>query len=886
MGSGVVHIFYFFYSMPHQGLPNFGYTCYINSCLQLLFSSKQFILRLEEWFITRKIEAKVIEETGFQLTLPYFLACARLVGVISKYAAPDYINTKREAVECFVDVVSSKDVKFSFISGQQSCAEFLSYYLNLVRNELVLLNRIHAFDSANELRFEVIETIFDAIVMEMDKSNSLEDTPIDEYFSNEVNVYWKCERCHRSQYQHDRRYFMFECSHRYLNRCGSGSSKVDTNRLMKVYFKDDEFNEDNQVRINAMCRFCSHNGLIEELKLRKEAKELIIIYDRVVINAEMTITKNLSHWRLNDSLNINEPRYLKGVVYHSGRTFTSGHYVTVSLEKHHFSKERSVYVYNDEAVQENNSALSLLVDESSSYALLYGNAVIALYSCNVEEDCEISCSEKTKKRKREDASIFNQYTRENDHDQCTFEEEHNAGSSSLSTNRCAYSSKQWNNDCSYKDKGKRLTFSTTHEQYDKFTDYERKYLFKEYHLNPERAVLFHHFNSGSYAFHGLSNDLSKKGVRDKICEEIREQYVSNSRKQTIINKFETEIHGGVNSIPDLTTCACCGVREFERGREKLYSRERGGVRYKEVNLDRLDLLKYSETESNRLRSMIERGSIPIPIDSCLKVTDVLPENVISYFHDEDSNTFYHLHREFVTTKESVLDGRKQRSHHATLCLNCQYSLFPKEFPQIAKNDPEVPKLSIASGCDFGDFTRIGLTKPNRFEITILSKVRKFLTVVKITDNLGERRDYTQSVLKGHAVTFDHDAPVVTSNVLQSFDKLSGSFKLHLMCEDGQRDRLAEKILGSSILLGRPYVIYQWLLVLKRVNVLYQNDNVPDFSVIEKKTVEANEEVVKTMSVTHEENILLTNLKESDDVAEVRSTVHFESNDDEETMTNE
>ena len=794
-----------------------------------------------EMLFFQKSEYDLIYESGLELSMCYFLSCARLVGVITEYTVPSHIKSKSDAITCFVDVVSLRNYKFAHSSGQKSCAEFLSFYLRELRNEVMLLNHISTLisakghESVTKLTGDCIQSLYVNIVKQMEKSNKVERTPIDAYFMSRVDVYSKCVKCKRRNRLGKRYCFVFECSHRYLKNSRSITSQVNTEDLIGAYFGPKEFCIDSRNLIKPINdAHCMHCGVLleEELELKKEARELIIIYDRVIEEGQ----KAMNHWHLDDSLWIKEgissTKILTSAVYHCGR---SGRNVTVSLNKNC----RSICVFDDGVVTQNKDVSSLLVDGSSNLIDVYGTAVIALYS-----------TENIRKRKNEDdRRVSNRSVKRRIHQ---------------------YNSK--------KKSGVTLDFNTSHLEYENYSEDEKKGLFRDYHLDPERAVLFYHFNSGGYAFHNLRDDLSKERNRNKVIAEIKEQFVSREDKENIIQMFETEINGGVNRIPNLITCACCGVREFERGKEKVFSRERGGVRYTEVDVNRLEALRYSEADEKSLKKMIQRGPLCVPIDSLFNEKEIVPETAISFFHDENSDTFYHLHREFITRKVSILNGKKQWSHFAPLCVDCYLSLFPDKSSQTQNNDPKVPKLSIAAGCDFGDFTRIGLTKPNKFEITILSKVRRFLTVVKLSDNTSSRRDYTQSILKGHAVTFDHDAPVVTRNVMESFEKLSGSFKLHLICEDGRRDHLVEKIMGSSIVLGRPFVIYQWLVVLKRLNRLYKYDDIPDVSIISGKTKETNDEVIKEMSVTHDEDILLSELKESDDIAEVRSTVHFDLNE--------
>ena len=52
--------------------------------------------------------------------------------------------------------------------------------------------------------------------------------------------------------------------------------------------------------------------------------------------------------------------------------------------------------------------------------------------------------------------------------------------------------------------------------------------------------------------------------------------------------------------------------------------------------------------------------------------------------------------------------------------------------QICIKKNEIPALSIANGIDFGDYNRIGLTKPNTFELSIIGIVTAYFKIIKLT----------------------------------------------------------------------------------------------------------------------------------------------------------
>ena len=82
-----------------------------------------------------------------------------------------------------------------------------------------------------------------------------------------------------------------------------------------------------------------------------------------------------------------------------------------------------------------------------------------------------------------------------------------------------------------------------------------------------------------------------------------------------------------------------------------------------------------------------------------------------------------------------------------------------------------------------------------------------------------------------------------------------------------------KVMGSNTLLGRPYVIYQWLLVLKRINPLCENDDIPEFDVVKALTEKMNSVVLNESEKTTSKEVIQRDIEESDDIASVRTSIH-------------
>jgi len=186
--------------------------------------------------------------------------------------------------------------------------------------------------------------------------------------------------------------------------------------------------------------------------------------------------------------------------------------------------------------------------------------------------------------------------------------------------------------------------------------------------------------------------------------------------------------------------------------------------------------------------------------------------------DKEGNPVYcHLHPEFV--REEIVPGEENR-YYATICSHCKKSL----------DDNKSPWMSIVSGVDFGDGNRIGLEPLVERERQMVSKVRHYLLVVKIESNTADGRvkERGQSAVKGCGIYFNHDSPHVVSDLL-SIDGINGDVSLQFVGPEGEYDALAAKVMGSSNVEGRAWVVYQWLKVLQEVNCHYQyDDDLPEY----------------------------------------------------------
>jgi len=242
------------------------------------------------------------------------------------------------------------------------------------------------------------------------------------------------------------------------------------------------------------------------------------------------------------------------------------------------------------------------------------------------------------------------------------------------------------------------------------------------------------------------------------------------------------------------------------------------------------------------------------------------EKLPDYLFDEESGEpiYYHLHPEFVQEK---VPGDPLKGYTATICSECEKVIESGGTTKIP-----YPRRSIAAGVDFGDADRIGLEPLTERERQIISKVRHYLLLIKIESNTadGKVKERGQSAVKGCGIYFDDDSAQVVSDLL-SQEGLNGKVSLQFVGPDGEYDSLAKKVLGSANVYGRAWVIYQWLKVLREVNLYYEHDDeLPEFDEVKTRIEASNEALVKDAECVNDEGVVRETEIVKDDVRRVRT----------------
>ena len=307
----------------------------------------------------------------------------------------------------------------------------------------------------------------------------------------------------------------------------------------------------------------------------------------------------------------------------------------------------------------------------------------------------------------------------------------------------------------------------------------KDFLDNKVEYDPLKAIMMWYLNAGYARFDSLDefyedrekyeDDPEKKDAfLKKLVEEILKQKITDAEFQNIVESYiKHQMHGKA----ELLACASCGLRE----------RQVGDQQYQEYKLCELPrVFQYSKQQQDALKYDMAQGPVEIPINNSGESKKVNPWEIRSYYQANKNGTFYHVHPELVVEHENDEDEDHEK---VLLCPECS---------KVArkKDATKPPKLSIASGLDFGNFHRIGLEAPNHHEQSVMALVRRYTKVLKICSNSIGQVNYTRCRLQAHVTMFQHDAPYIASKLFFQVaenleDHVAGVLRLHLCDSKGK-----------------------------------------------------------------------------------------------------
>ena len=378
----------------------------------------------------------------------------------------------------------------------------------------------------------------------------------------------------------------------------------------------------------------------------------------------------------------------------------------------------------------------------------------------------------------------------------------------------------------------RRAWSVTSEEFFRELD-EKKgtFLDDKIEYDPFKAVVMYYLNSGIARFEGLTEfdpmcstwtEDEINAHYDKIKKEVEDEIMTDEEINDTIQAYLNQRDPG--NSRDLLSCAACGIRKE--------SMESTPAAYMEVKLKDLPWFMELNEEEQAELDKLKEIAVTVPVDEKGNTRIIEVWQAVSVF--DWQNKLYHLHPELVDkTRQSVY-----------LCRSCYHGIMEE-----SKRPPE----SIAAGIDFGNYIRLGLEKQNLHEQSIISRFRRYGKVAKVKPNDRGQIKYTMNKIQAHVIMFEHDAPYVASKSFLTaedmLDHVAGVLRLHFVTADGNVDELVKATLGASTIVGRSFVVFQWLAILQQLHPDFTNVKLPKYEEFRKLFNDAKQKMRQQASYT-------------------------------------
>ena len=353
------------------------------------------------------------------------------------------------------------------------------------------------------------------------------------------------------------------------------------------------------------------------------------------------------------------------------------------------------------------------------------------------------------------------------------------------------------------------------------------------------ATILYHLNSGHYRFDEWkehSSDYCNETVDvDAMKDEILAERLTD---EELFERMEHFFNVHSYSEGDLFACGACGWRQMEREKKPT-------IKYEKIALTdpRLQPLMMTEEQQHEFTQLKAKGGIEVPLEMGADKTTLEPWKVASVVPvptcpgNEAGDKCMHLHPEAVETDNDF-------SLHTRICPVCMDYLNGKK-----RGGNKIPPMSVAAGVDFGCYRRAGLPELTLHEELILARVRLYFASVKLTSNTGDKvNQNTRSAVKGNAILFQHDSLEVVSKIIDK-EVLKKQLHLHMVDPSKNSDEMMKKMLKTTTLLARPWVLFQWIAVLREVNPYYKDIMLNlEWDKMRKEIESLNKEIVDSADI--------------------------------------
>ena len=377
-------------------------------------------------------------------------------------------------------------------------------------------------------------------------------------------------------------------------------------------------------------------------------------------------------------------------------------------------------------------------------------------------------------------------------------------------------------------------------------------VFSDSHTNLLKATVLFYMNSGcsrfdEWKFHSKAFENSAINIA-MLKEEITNESLTELELKNMMKTFAKK-HNYVP--PSLYACGACGVRSYDE-------------KFQLVDLTSSNVQKFRYTleEQLKMKNRLAYGNY-VKVYTSPTTSDMInPWRTTSVYESNDGNLYY-LHPELVKLDE------ESNIESTYLCKDCFPNKTDKDGMAI------LPERSIAAGVDFGCYRRIGLIPLNLQEQCLISLVRLYMTVYKVSSNIEGRININLNhSLKAHAIMFAHDAPFVAAKCINNQTKMLhqktflNTMHITFIDDKGKFDTNAKRQMGSAQFFPRWWQLASYLRVLKAINPLYQGVDFPGDGELQNACISAQNTLCTTATIIdeaaliHQENTIGSDMTET------------------------
>jgi len=371
--------------------------------------------------------------------------------------------------------------------------------------------------------------------------------------------------------------------------------------------------------------------------------------------------------------------------------------------------------------------------------------------------------------------------------------------------------------------------------------------FSDFRTNPETAVMLYRSNQGFPRFRYMdrvddtNSEVAEKAIRE-TCKSILKEELTAEQQEDLIDRFHHLTGRSEEGDSKLLTCACCGIKAVQRND--------AGYKYLR-EAEYISVLQLNEGERSEYEYVKSLAPLEIPVDNLGTTNEVFLHRAMNVYEYKEQRMW--LYEDFV-----------EKEDNGTLsfwvCSTCSRSL--------EKDPPERPPYCLAK-VNMGDIDRLGLETPTLMERMILADVRHHFCVKKITANYKVRSDHRHSKICAHGILFAHGMTDVSMSLFDAIDRAEKAVACHFIGPRNSIDGLMHQTLGTSIVSGHWYVIYQHTLVSNALNSHKKKRELPDINELRDRLNLMTTRILQNAMVTEDETLNAREQAIGDDVARVR-----------------